>query len=177
MEKVLSKVLSILNIVLSVIAFSLVAVGVATTYARLEKSLLLAIPTFIPFIIFLVFEIINITSKKIKVKENLFFNFTAFLLLGVTIIICVRSKLDINLIQYYRYGINYNPQYLSDNLSTIKICFYLMCVSNIMCYFISLLSQTSEEVKEEKIIYNENLEKEDILNEQEILENKELEEL
>lgn len=131
MKILLSKLLNILKFILMFISFALILMGVLFTYKRLDKSLVEAINIFLPFILIIVLTVINMFSRKAKVNENLLFNFTSVLVFTVIIIIGVRAKFDTNMLLYHKYQINYNPNYLADNLSTIKVLLYCLAGANI----------------------------------------------
>ena len=131
MKIILSKLFNIIKFVLMFASFALILMGVLFTYKRLDKSLLEATNIFIPFILIIILTVINMFNKKAKVSENLLFNFTSILVFASIIIIGVRAKFDTNMLLYYKYQINYNPNYLADNISTIKVLLYCLAFSNI----------------------------------------------
>jgi len=148
MKKILSKLFGFLKFILMFISFALILMGILFTYKRLDKSLTEAIDIFIPFILIIVLTIINMFNKKAKVNENLLFNFTSVLVFTVIIIIGIRAKFDTNMILYHKYQINYNPNYLSDNLSTVKVLLYCLSGANIFILLNPLFKE--KEVKEVK---------------------------
>ena len=102
-------------------------------------------------------------NKKAKTSENLLFNFTKFLVFIVIIIIGLRAKFDTNMLLYQKYQINYNPNYLADNLSTIKVLLYCLSGANVFILFNSLLKEKKlivkqEDIKEEKAVFLQNKE-------------------
>ena len=163
MKKILSKMLNVLSFILMFASFALILIGILFTYKRLEKSLVEAINIFIPFILVIVLTVINMFNKKAKTSENLLFNFTKFLVFIVIIIIGLRAKFDTNMLLYQKYQINYNPNYLADNLSTIKVLLYCLSGANVFILFNSLLKEKKliakqEDIKEEKAVFLQNKE-------------------
>lgn len=150
MKILLSKLFNIIKFILMFISFALILIGVLFTYKRLEKSLLESINIFLPFILIIILTVINMFNKKAKVNENILFNFTSILVFLSIIIIGLRSKFDTNMLLYHKYQINYNPSYLADNLSSIKVLLYCLAGSNIFLLIQPLFS-------EKEIINNNNI--------------------
>ncbi len=148
MKKILSKFLNVLSFILMFASFTLILLGILFTYKRLEKSLLDSINIFIPFILVIILTVVNMFNKKAKISENLLFNFTSFLAFTVIIIIGLRAKFDTNMLLYQKYQINYNPNYLADNLSTIKVLLYSLSGANVFLLLKSLFKD--KEVLEKK---------------------------
>ena len=96
----------------------------------------------------LIIYIVNLFIKSNVIRDNLLFNFTSVLLFIAIIIIGVRAKFDTNMLVFYKYSINYNPLYLSDNLSTIKTCLYILFASNLL-FLVSTLFEEKEKIKKE----------------------------
>jgi len=131
MNKILSHFFYYLKYLLLLIAFALVFYGIIMTYKRLDKSLVESIPVFIPFLLVFIVFIFNVFLKKLSLKDHLFYNFVACFVLGVIIYIGLRAKFDTNMLLYYKYKIQYNPLYLSDNIGFIKLMLYFLGASNI----------------------------------------------
>ena len=146
MSKILSRLFNALKYLLLVVSFILILYGVMVMYKRLDKSMLEAIPLFIPFVLVLTIYIVNIFVKSNIIRDNLLFNFTSVLIFIAIIIIGVRAKYDTNMLVFYKYGINYNPLYLSDNLSTIKTCLYVLFASNLL-FLISIFFEDKKKKK------------------------------
>ena len=145
MKKILSRVFNILKYVLLIGAFILVFLGIVYTYRRLEKSLVEAIPVFLPFALLFIAFIVNIFIKRSTIKDNLLFNFTVCLVLIAIIVIGLRALLDKNMLLYFKYKINYNPLYLSDNLSTIEVMLYCLFGADILFLISDILSKPKPE--------------------------------
>ena len=149
MNNILSRLFNALKYLLLVISFVLVLFGIMAMYKRLDKSMTEAIPLFIPFILVLIIYIVNIFIKSNIIRDNLLFNFTSVLLFVAIIIIGLRAKFDTNMLVYYKYGIEYNPLYLSDNLSTIKTCLYVLFGSNLL-FLLSLFFEDKKVANSKK---------------------------
>lgn len=144
MKKILSKMFNILKFIMLFVSFALILIGILFTYKRLDKSLVEAIDIFIPFFLVLVLTVVNMIVKKAKVDENLLFNFTSVMVFVVIIIIGIRAKFDTNMLLYYKYQINYNPNYLSDNLSTVKVLLYCLSGANLFILLNSFFKEKNE---------------------------------
>lgn len=180
MKKILSKIFNIIKFILMFVSFSLILIGVLFTYKRLDKSILEAFNIFLPFIIIIVLTIVNMFSKKAKVSENLLFNFTSILVFLCIIIIGIRAKFDTNMLLYHKYQINYNPSYLSDNLSSIKVLLYCLSGANLFILLKPLFEDklNNEKINTEKIVLEkEKLEKITTLESNLVQENNIMEEL
>lgn len=132
MNKILSRIFSVLKYILLIAAFGITLYGMIMTYKRLEKDLVEAIPTLLPFAILLITFLVNLFIKSPVIKNNLLYNFTAVVVLAVIIVIGLRAKFDTNMLLYYKYKIDYNPLYLSDNLSSIKLMLYCLTGANVL---------------------------------------------
>ena len=139
MKEILCKFFSFLKYILLIVAFGLVFYGIMVTYGRLEKPLTEAVDVFVPFAFVLLTFIVTLIVKSKSVGENLLFNFVAVFVFIVVIIVCLRAMFDTNMILFYRYGIDYNPAFLYDNLSAIEAMLYMIAGANVvllLCDFI-----------------------------------------
>lgn len=141
MRDILCKIFSFIKYILFVIAFGLVFYSIIKTYGRLEKPLSDAIFVFIPFAFVLITFLISLISRSRYVAKSLLFNLVAVFLFVVTIIICLRSMFDTNMVLFYRYGIDYNPAFLSDNLSAIQAMLYMVGGANVILLLCSLIDR------------------------------------
>lgn len=150
MKVVFSRVLGFLKYLLLIISFAFVFYGIAVTYRRLEKDIVEAIPILIPFIIMLVVFIINMFIKSKVIRDNLLYNAISVIVFLTIILICLRAKFDTGMMLYYKYGINFNPAYFADNLSTIQMMLYTLAGSNVLL-MLSTLFVDKKENKELKV--------------------------
>lgn len=139
MNKILSSFFGIIKYLLFVVSIGLVAFGIVKTYGRLDKPLTDSISVFVPFVFVLVLFFVNIFTRNKYTRDNLFFNFLAVLLFTAIIIICLRSMFDKNMVLFYRYNIDFNPEFFSNNLSLIQMGLYLLGAANlflVICHFL-----------------------------------------
>lgn len=150
MKDILCKIFGFFKYVLLVISFGLVFYGIMVTYGRLEKPLTDAVYVFLPFAFVLVVFLVTLISRSKSISESLLFNFVAVFVFLVIIIICLRAMFDNNMILFYRYGINYNPAFFSDNLSAIEAMLYMVGGANVIFLLCDFLGRekTPKKVKE-----------------------------
>lgn len=148
MDKILSKLFGFLKYILLIIAFGLVFFGIMKTYARLEKPLTDAIDVFIPFVFVLLMYILNLFKKNKYISDNLFFNFVSVVTFIVIIIIGLRALFDTNMVLWYRYNTEFNPDYFADNLSLINALLYMIGSTNVLLFICGLVDRD----KKKKVI-------------------------
>lgn len=148
MKTVLSKMLYYLNFILLIAAFGGVLYGMIMTYKRLDKNLMDALYIFIPFGILFVIMIIEMFVSSKYIKNNLFLQLVSFIAFMAILIVTLRAKLDTNMLLYHKYGIGYNPLYLSDNLSFILSLLYFIVFANVLLLFKTFIFR--EKIKVEK---------------------------
>lgn len=141
MEKLLSRLLYLLKYLFLVVAFVLVFYGILVTYQRLEKSLTLAFPVFLPFVVIFAVYIMNLFMKKNTIRDNILYNFTSILVFTGIIVVCLRAAYDDNMVMFTKYGIRYNPLFLSDNLSSIQILLYVLAGCDVLLVIASLFEE------------------------------------
>lgn len=140
MKDILAKVFGFFKYILLIISFGLVFFGIMSTYSRLQKPLTDAVDVFLPFgLVLLSFMATLIMSSKLS-QSKLLFNFVSCFVFIVTIIIGLRSMFDKNMLLFYKYQINFNPTFFSDNLSAIKVMLYMIFASNVLLIICDLLT-------------------------------------
>ncbi|MGM9879127.1 MAG: hypothetical protein ACI31R_03800 [Bacilli bacterium] len=154
MKEILCKFFGFFKYILLIISFGLVFYGIIVTYGRLEKPLTDAIFVFLPFAFVLLTFIITLIVKSKSVGENLLFNFVAVFVFLVVIIICLRAMFDTNMILFYRYGIDYNPAFFSDNLSAIEAMLYMIGGSNVVLLLCDLVNREKKPKKVKTVSKN-----------------------
>ena len=140
MRDILSKLFGFLKYILFIAAFGLVLFCIMKTYARLQKPLTDAIDVFIPFGIVIILFVIGLATRSKSVGKNLLFNFVCTIVFVFTIVICLRSMFDTNMILYHRYNISFNPAFFSDNLSAVVPMLYMIASADLIlliCDFIN----------------------------------------
>lgn len=153
MKDILCKFFGFFKYILLVVAFGLVFYCINVTYARLEKPLSDAINVFIPFGFVLLMFIITLIVKSKSVGKNLLFNFVSVFVFLITIVVCLRSIFDTNMILYHRYGINFNPAYFSDNLSMIESMLYMIGGANVVLLICDIINKKP---KAKKVVSEDN---------------------
>lgn len=159
MKEILCKIFGFLKYILLIVAFGLVFFGIMSTFGRLEKPLTDGIDVFIPFVFVLVVFLINMFIKGSRASKSLLFNLVSVLVFVVTIIICLRSMFDTNMILYHRYGIDFNPSFFSDNLAAIKAMLYMIGGANVIMIICDLINRPGNVKKQEKIVVEEEMKK------------------
>ena len=81
---------------------------------------------------------INFVLKQKAVTQNIFYNLTCFLGLGVILFAIYRTLCDKNMIVMLRMGYNINFNYFADMIAPMKVILYGLSVSNILL----ILSET-----------------------------------
>lgn len=141
MKEILAKLFGFLKYILLVISFGLVLFGIMTTYSRLEKPLTDAIGVFLPFLLVLLSFLVTLIMGSKLSNSNLLFNFVSCFVFVDTIIIGLRSMFDKSMLLYYKYQINYNPSFFSDNLSAIEVMLYMVFAANVILIICDLLTK------------------------------------
>lgn len=155
MKEILCKLFSFFKYILLIASFGLVFFGIINTFGRLEKPLTEAVDIFIPFGFMFVMFVVSLISGSKHVSNNLLFNFVSVFAFIVIIIICLRSMFDTNMILFHRYGVNYNPSFLADNLSAVQAMLYMIGGVNVvllLCDFIDRDKQSKKKVTDIKEI-------------------------
>jgi len=151
MNKLLSRILNLLKYLLLIIAFGATFFGIIVTYQRLEKPIIDSIPVFIPFVLVLITFIISLFVKSKIIKDNLLYNFTACLVMTVIIFVIFRAKFDTNMLLYYKYKIDFNPLYFSDNLAAIQLMLYCLFGTNVLLLITGFLDKDKTKVNNKEI--------------------------
>lgn len=168
MNKILAKMFGVLKILLFILSIMAILFGILSTYNRLEKSLTDAISIFIPFTLLLVIYIVNLVRRDAKINDNLFLNFVSCIVFTAIIIMGLRAKFDTGMVLFYKYNINYNPSFFSDNLTFVISMLYCLIVSNVFLIIASFLGK--EKKKNKYQVYDmKNKLPEEVFDEKEII--------
>ncbi len=157
MKVFFSRLLGFLKYILLVVSFALVFYGIIVTYKRLDKSIIEALPIFIPFFVLFVVYIINLFIKSNIIRDNLLYNAVSIVAFAGIILVCLRAKFDTNMVLYYKYAIDFNPAYFADNLSVIQMMIYTLAGSNLLL----MLSTLFDSNKVKKTLVKNDTKKED----------------
>lgn len=152
MIKILNKLFYILKNILLPIVFVCTLYIIVFMFKRLDKELLGAnlgefLKVIIPFILLIILSLINIFLNINKVKDNLYFNITSFLVMLTISVFCYRALFDKNMFLWHKYGYNINFNYFSDQIASIKVMLYCLSLANI------LLIIKDKFVKEKKVLF------------------------
>lgn len=152
MTKILNGFFSILKYILLIISFMLTFYIILSMYERLEKSVVEALPIFIPYLILFLLMSFNAIFRQEQVSKNFFFNLTACLVFGVFIFVGYRALFDEFMLARYRtdYGIAF--QYFSDMVAPLRSMIYLLIASDL---FLIFSHSKGNEVMEEKVVIEE----------------------
>ena len=130
MKKGLNICLLVLKFPLFFTAFVLTLIIMFNMYDRVDKSILEGIYIFIPYILVLIFFVINLYQKEIR--DNTFYNLTSCLVFIVTIVVALRALYDKNMLLNEIMGYNINFSYFSDYISFMNIFMYGLVISSVL---------------------------------------------
>ena len=148
MTKILNGFFSILKCVLLLASFMLTFYIILSMYERLEKNIVDALPTFIPYLVLFLLMTFNLIFRHDAVNKNIFFNLTACLVFGLFVFVGYRALFDEFMLARYRtdYGIAF--QYFSDMIAPLRSMIYLLIGADLFL----ILSHTKKNVViEEKV--------------------------
>ncbi len=138
MIKAINLLLNIVKIIMLLVCFVGSFYIIINMYRRLDKNLFDSIKNFIPFVFLFIMFSINFILKQKAVTQNIFYNLTCFLGLGVILFAIYRTLCDKNMIVMLRMGYNINFNYFADMIAPMKVILYGLSVSNILL----ILSET-----------------------------------
>lgn len=135
MIRIVNGFFSILKFFLLIISFMMSIYIVMSMYQRLGKSYLEAISIFIPYFLLLLIMTLNLILRQRQVTGNIFYNLTCCMVLGVLILVAVRTIFDDYMFiqRKNEYGMNF--QYFSDMIAPLKSMLYLLFVGNLCLIF------------------------------------------
>lgn len=146
MIKILNKMLYVLKLLLLLVSFGLSFYIITFMYQRLEKSLVEAIPVFLPYVFIFVVTAINMIGDQKAVKDNFFYNAVSCLVFSLFIYVGYRAIFDPFMIARIRLGYNINFNYYSDMISPLQIMLYGLTFANIFLMFTKPSKKKVEEV-------------------------------
>ncbi len=131
MKKILNVMFLSLKFILLLITFGLTLYIVLSMYQRINKNMIESISIFLPYLLILVIFLVNIFLKQKWITNNLFYNLVCCLVFATSIVICIRSIYDKNMLLngIMGYGVNFN--YFSDYLAFMKIMMYGLIIGNL----------------------------------------------
>lgn len=137
MTKILNKLFRILHIIMLPILLVATIYIVMFMFQRLEKEIFGAnftefLGVIFPYLLLIILNIINMFLKQNNVKDNLFYNTTAFLVMIVITVFCLRALFDQNMFLWHKYGYNMNFNYFSDQIAPMKVMLYGLSIANVV---------------------------------------------
>lgn len=135
MQKILNMFLYILKFLLLLGAFGITLFVILKMNQRLNKDILSSYAVFLPFLILLIFFILNIMLNQKHVTNNLFYNITCNLVFLVIIVVGLRALFDTNMVLGERYGYGIDFNYFDNFISYLKLMLYGLCIADILFMF------------------------------------------
>lgn len=137
MTKILNKLFRILHIIMLPILLIATIYIVMFMFQRLEKEIFGAnflefLGVIFPYLLLIILNIINMFLKQNNVKDNLFYNTTAFLVMIVITVFCLRALFDQNMFLWHKYGYDMNFNYFSDQIAPMKVMLYGLSIANVV---------------------------------------------
>ena len=144
MKKILNRIFMTLKFILLLSSFSICLYIVLSMYHRIDKSIIDAIPIFIPYVLLLLLFFINVSISQKSINNNIFYNLTCCLVFSCVCIVGARAMLDKNMVLNTIMGYGINFSYFNDFIPFMKIMLYGLIFSNI-CFMPH--NEESEELK------------------------------
>ena len=137
MTKILNKLFRILHIIMLPILLVATIYIVMFMFQRLEKEIFGAnftefLGVIFPYLLLIILNIINMFLKQNNVKDNLFYNTTAFLVMIVITVFCLRALFDQNMFLWHKYGYNMKFNYFADQIAPMKVMLYGLSIANVV---------------------------------------------
>ena len=135
MIRLINKLMYILKLLLLLVSFGFTFYIIIFMYQRLDKSLLQAIPVFLPYLLLFILFAVNLIFDQTVVKNNFFYNFTCCLVFVLFIYVGYRAIADNYMVAKIRLGYNINFNYYSDMISPLQVMLYALSGANIFLMF------------------------------------------
>ena len=156
MSKIINKLLSFLRVILILGAFAFTLYILLYMYYNLGKEPLGSefldfASNLLPFMILLIFCVVNFVGRYKEVSENTFYNITSVLVLGVIVFMAYRAVFDQNMVLWHKTDYHINFEYFADQLFQIKAMLYALSGINLLLIIESILGKDkTKKIKEEK---------------------------
>ena len=158
MTKILNKLFRILHIIMLPILLIATIYIVMFMFQRLEKEIFGAnflefLGVIFPYLLLIILNIINMFLKQNNVKDNLFYNTTAFLVMIVITVFCLRALFDQNMFLWHKYGYNMSFNYFSAQIAPMKVMLYGLSIANVVLMidgYIKFDNQSEKNLKAKK---------------------------
>ena len=159
MTKILNKLFRILHIIMLPILLIATIYIVMFMFQRLEKEIFGAnflefLGVIFPYLLLIILNIINMLLKQNNVKDNLFYNTTAFLVMIVITVFCLRALFDQNMFLWHKYGYNMNFNYFSDQIAPMKVMLYGLSIANVVLMIDGYIKSNNKSEKNLKVKKN-----------------------
>lgn len=159
MTKILNKLFRILHIIMLPILLVATIYIVMFMFQRLEKEIFGAnflefLGVIFPYLLLIILNIINMFLKQNNVKDNLFYNTTAFLVMIVITVFCLRALFDQNMFLWHKYGYNMNFNYFSDQIAPMKVMLYGLSIANVVLMIDGYIKSDNKSEKNLKLKKN-----------------------
>lgn len=156
MTKILNKLFRILHIIMLPILLVATIYIVMFMFQRLEKEIFGAnftefLGVIFPYLLLIILNIINMFLKQNNVKDNLFYNTTAFLVMIVITVFCLRALFDQNMFLWHKYGYNMNFNYFSDQIAPMKVMLYGLSIANVVLMIDGYIKSNNKSEKNLKV--------------------------
>lgn len=156
MTKILNKLFRILHIIMLPILLVATIYIVMFMFQRLEKEIFGAnflefLGVIFPYLLLIILNIINMFLKQNNVKDNLFYNTTAFLVMIVITVFCLRALFDQNMFLWHKYGYNMNFNYFSDQIAPMKVMLYGLSIANVVLMIDGYIKSENKSEKNLKV--------------------------
>ena len=156
MTKILNKLFRILHIIMLPILLVATIYIVMFMFQRLEKEIFGAnftefLGVIFPYLLLIILNIINMFLKQNNVKDNLFYNTTAFLVMIVITVFCLRALFDQNMFLWHKYGYNMNFNYFSDQIAPMKVMLYGLSIANVVLMIDGYIKSDNKSEKNLKV--------------------------
>ena len=156
MTKILNKLFRILHIIMLPILLVATIYIVMFMFQRLEKEIFCAnflefLGVIFPYLLLIILNIINMFLKQNNVKDNLFYNTTAFLVMIVITVFCLRALFDQNMFLWHKYGYNMNFNYFSDQIAPMKVMLYGLSIANVVLMIDGYIKSENKSEKNLKV--------------------------
>lgn len=148
MIKILNGFFNLLKYILLLISFMFTFYIILSMYERLEKSIVEAFSTFIPYLVLFLLMSFNMIFRQKQVTGNLFFNLTSCLVFGVFVFVGYRALMDEAMVTRYLTDYNIAFQYFSDMVAPLNAMLYLLIAGDI-CLIFTKKSEDKKELVEE----------------------------
>ena len=135
MKKVFNGLFYFLKFLSFLAAFSLSLLIIVQMYKRLGKNIVDSFNVFLPFLLILIFFVVNMVARQKSVTQNIFYNITCNLVFITIIVVGLRAMFDPNMVLREQLGRNINFNFFDYFIPFMKIMLYGLSISNVFLMF------------------------------------------